>query len=114
MQRRPVADEPTRLSGADLAGDELSIKVELRVLAAMLGVEMSRLMLAVEHTDDDSEEYRDERHAPSVAEFQKLPGNGGQVRNSKPPNSRPGADLRRRLRGAADDDFLHMMLWFVP
>jgi hypothetical protein len=64
----------------------------------MLGVERSRLMLAVEHPDDDSEEYLDDRHSPSVAELQEVAGQavrgssgkGGkwkQVRNARSPHT---------------------------
>ena len=44
----------------DVADDHFSVKIELPLLVLVLGVEVSRLMLPVEHPNDDSEENGDE------------------------------------------------------
>jgi hypothetical protein len=73
MRRRPLAHETARLSRADLTGDGLSIEIELGVLV-VLGVEAGWLVLAVEHSDDDSKKHCYDRHRVSVAEHRRRRG----------------------------------------
>src|SRR5207244_902341 len=63
MGRCPLLDEATSGLGIDVSGYHLAIEIKLRLLTLVLGMEVRRLMLPVEHTNHDSKESRDDRHA---------------------------------------------------
>ena len=56
MRRRAVLE-------FDVPGYHLAIEIKLRLLTLVLRMEVRRLMLPVEHTNHDSKESRDDRHA---------------------------------------------------
>ena len=88
MEGRPLPDEAPRRTRMDVSNDHFPVKIELPLLALVLGVEVSRLMLAVEHSNDDSEEDRDDRHASSLPLWANRAGL----------TSAPGRDLHYRSR----------------
>jgi hypothetical protein len=57
----PPPDESARGPRLDVAGDQIPIEVEFSLLTLVLGVEVSWLMLNVEHPNCDSEKRRDNR-----------------------------------------------------
>ncbi len=59
----PSPDQSTRRPRPDVTSDDFPVEVALGLLALILCVEMRRLMLLIEHPNDDSEERRDNRHA---------------------------------------------------
>jgi hypothetical protein len=66
MLQCPLPDSLTGLARIDSANKELTVKRELRLLVAVFGVEMWRLVILIEHADNDPKEYRDNRHASSL------------------------------------------------
>jgi len=66
-QAVPGAAPPTDefvpwLSRPDFTGEKLAGKVDLRMLAGMFGVEVCGLVFAIEHSNQDDKERRDDRH----------------------------------------------------
>jgi hypothetical protein len=53
MLSGPFPDQPLRHSGAKVAGEELPIEIEGRLLPLMLGMKVGWPVLPVEHPDDD-------------------------------------------------------------
>ncbi len=66
MKRRSFSDKAQRCSRLDISDDHLSVQIELGLLALVLRMEVRRLMLLVEHPDEDSEERRDNRHVSAA------------------------------------------------
>ncbi len=62
---RRTPDQGTRRPRPDVTRDDFPIEAALGLLALMLRVEMRRLVLPIEHPNDDCEERRDDRHALS-------------------------------------------------
>ncbi len=63
MDRGSLLDEATSGLRIDVPGYHLATEIKLRLLTLVLGMEVRRLMLPVEHTNHDSKESRDDRHA---------------------------------------------------
>jgi len=59
---RPVADEASRCTGADLTSQHVAGEQKRSLLTLLVRMEVSRLVLLVVHPDHDSEEGRDDRH----------------------------------------------------
>ena len=59
MLQGPLSDEPKRRQGADVAHDHVPVECELSVLHLVLCVEVSWLMVLIEHADRDPEEHGD-------------------------------------------------------
>ena len=74
MKDSPLSNEPERGLRRDVADGHCACEIELAVLALMLGVEVFRLMLAMEHPNDDAEEHSDDRH---VVEYSVVRVSGG-------------------------------------
>ena len=63
MQASPVPNQLQRGLRRNVPDEHAPVEVELAVLTLVLCVEVRRLVLPVEHPDDDSEEDGDDRHA---------------------------------------------------
>jgi hypothetical protein len=59
---RPTSDELAGAGGTELSGYERPCKVERRVIALILGVEVRRHVLRVEHPDDDTVKDHNDGH----------------------------------------------------
>ncbi len=75
MGRCPLLDEATSGLRTNCSGHHLSVEVKFRLLPLVIGMEMRRFMLPVEHTDHDAKERRDDRHE-QVYSGTQLPGGG--------------------------------------
>src|SRR6266487_421984 len=62
VNRRPLLNQTSRGSGRDISSDQLAVQPELRLFTLKLRMEVSWLMLAIEHANDDSKEGRNYRH----------------------------------------------------
>src|SRR5262245_41479112 len=62
MRDCPLPDEATSRLRFHVARYHLAIEIELRLLALVLRMEVSRFMLAVKHSNDNSKEGGDNRH----------------------------------------------------
>ena len=56
MQLSPGSDLTQSSAGRDLAGDQLTVEIELGLLTAVLRMEMRGLVLLVVHPDHHAEE----------------------------------------------------------
>jgi len=62
MKPRPLPNEAERRLRGNVPNDHVAVEIELAVLTLMLRMEMRRLMLPVEHADNDPEEDSDNWH----------------------------------------------------
>jgi len=58
MKRRPLLDKASSGTRGDTANQKLPREGELGMLTLILGMEVGRFMVPVEHPDDDPEEAR--------------------------------------------------------
>ena len=66
MQVSPVSNTLPRFARPDLASRDIPREIDLGMLAAVLGMEMSRLVLLVVHPNHDPKEGGDDRHGARV------------------------------------------------
>ena len=66
MGNSPSSDQGTRGARLDVTRDDSPVEVALGLLALVLRVEMFGFMLPIEHTNDNSEEGRDDRYVLST------------------------------------------------
>jgi len=67
MHERPVLDETASGCRADVTPDDPAIETKLRVLAAVFGMEVRRVVIVEKHTNDDTGPPGDPRPLGTVA-----------------------------------------------
>ena len=55
MEARPFSNQSAGSRGADVTDDDSTVEINLRVLSAILRVEMWRVMIIKKHPNDDTE-----------------------------------------------------------
>ena len=67
MEAGPLTNQLTSSHRGYLAYDNLAVERHQRILAGVFRVKVRRIMIIEVHSDDDTEERRDDRHGRIVA-----------------------------------------------